>query len=83
MGCDPIDAAYSPSNEAVYVTDYCSNTISEINGTTDKVVGNVSVSGYPIGIAYDPANGDIYATTFSGNVPSSSSVIVIDLRPIL
>lgn len=78
VGCDPIDAAYSPSNEAVYVTNYCSDTISEINSTTNTVDGNVTVSGYPISVAYDPSNGDLYATVFFGDFPLTSAVQVID-----
>ena len=43
MGSSPVGLAYDSSNGNVYVSNYGSNNVSIINGTTNKVIGKISV----------------------------------------
>jgi len=63
--------AYDPSNGYIYVTDYGSDTVSVINGTS--VIATIPVGIEPVGVAYDPSNGYIYVANSISN-----SVSVID-----
>lgn len=45
-----------------------SNIVSVINGSTNKVVANVTVGDYPQALAFDSGNGDLYVTTLYGTV---------------
>jgi len=58
VGAGPEGIAYDPSNGYIYVANFCSGTVSVINGTT--VIANITVGAGPEGIAYDPSNGYIY-----------------------
>jgi len=69
----PGGIAYDPSNGYIYVTDSGSDTVSVINGTTNKVIAIIPVGKEPWGVAYDPSNGYIYVTDVD-----SSTVSVIN-----
>ena len=65
----PAGVAVDSLNGNIYVTDIGSNVVSVINGTTNKVIQNISVGSYPTGIAFDSLNGNIYvANLLSGFV---------------
>ena len=59
--------AYDPSNGYVYVTNWFSNNVYVINGTTNSVIKTVSVGSGPLGVAYDPSNGYVYVTNYCSN----------------
>ncbi len=60
---------YNPSNKFVYVSNHDSNTVSVINGNTNRVIAIVSVGSAPMGLAYDPSNQVVYVANFySSNV---------------
>ena len=63
----PNGAAYDTANGDTYVSNEgsclsCLN-LTVINGTTNRVVGQVPGSGGGPGVAYDSSNGDIYTCT--------------------
>ena len=58
VGSDPETATYDSQNGYVYVTNYLSNTVSMINGTT--VVGTAGVGAAPYSATFDGGNGFVY-----------------------
>jgi len=67
--------AYDPANKCVYVPTSATDSVSVINGTTNKVVANVTVGVNPVGVTFDPANKNVYVSNFG-----SSSVSVISSK---
>ena len=75
VGLKPWGVAYDPSNGYVYVTNSGSNSVLEINGTTNTVIGGTYLDFGPEGlegIAYDSSNGYAYITNWN-----SSGVLVM------
>ncbi len=72
-GLNPYGALFDPANGYIYITNFVSNSISVINGETNKVVSIIPVGSWPYGIAFDSSNGYIYVTQYL-----SSSVSVIN-----
>ncbi len=67
VGASPNGAAYDTENGDIYVSNEgsclsCIN-VTVINGTTNRVVGQVHGAGGGPGVAYDSSNGDIYTCT--------------------
>ena len=48
----------------MYVANGGSNSLTVLDGATDKVVGNVTVGTQPEGIAYDSSNGYLYVDLY-------------------
>ena len=62
VGMFPTMSIYDPVNGNIYVTNYYSGLVSIISGTTNKVIGNVTVlTAY--GVAYDQSNRNLYAVS--------------------
>jgi YVTN family beta-propeller protein len=59
----------------IYVTNHLSNTLSVIDGKTNKVSATIAIGKSPVGIAVNPVTNKIYATNIQ-----SSTVSVIDGR---
>ncbi len=77
VGAGPNGAAYDPANGKVFVSNEGSTipaNLTVINGTTNRVVGQVYPSGNGPGVAYASSNGDVYTCT-NGNQPGFSNVI--------
>ncbi|MGC8689816.1 MAG: hypothetical protein ACP5UG_07235, partial [Thermoplasmata archaeon] len=53
QGFYPDGAAFDSSNGYVYVTNCGSNSVSVINGATNKVIANIPVGSGPYGAAFD------------------------------
>src|SRR5205823_5275389 len=68
----PIGAAVNPKTNMVYVTNKKSDTISVINGTTDKVVDTIQQVGGPKSIAVNPNTNRIYVSI------TNNTIYVID-----
>ena len=51
----PIDLVQIPGKSIVYMTEYSSNSIVEINTSSMKIVGSYYAGVEPFGIAYDPS----------------------------
>jgi YVTN family beta-propeller protein len=66
--------AFDSANDEIYVTDYFLGAVSVINGTTNHVVGSISVNANnPARDVFDSASGIIYVVNYGSN---SVSVIV-------
>ncbi len=70
---DTTRIAYDSSNGCLYVTGTSSGVVSVINGSTNALVGNISVGAGAYGITFDPSNGYLYVGSTGGN-----TVTVID-----
>ena len=69
----PIGVGVNPVTKNVYVTNEFSNTVSVIDGTTDKVSDTIELGSFPYGIAVNPFNDRVYVTNRGSN-----TVTVID-----
>ncbi len=69
VGSGPIGVVFDSANGDIYVTNHSSNSVSVINGTTNRVVATIHLGSlsYPSGVAFDSANGDIYVTNYPFN----------------
>lgn len=82
-GIYPNWIAYDAASNTIYVTNKGSNNVLMISGSTNRVIGAISVTPYgaePVGIAYDPLNDNIYvADTWSDTAtnPGVNNVTVI------
>ena len=61
-GRGPINSIYVKGN--IYVTDFSSNSISVINGSTGHLVKQIYAGIEPYGLTYDNQTNDIYVTDF-------------------
>ena len=57
----------------IYVTNHASNSISVIDGKTNKVTGTITVGTSPVGVSANPVTNKVYVTNIQ-----SSTVSVID-----
>jgi YVTN family beta-propeller protein len=69
----PIGVAVNPSTNKIYVANEFSNTVSIIDGSTDKVDATIKVGKSPYGIGVNPLNNRIYVSN-----RDSDTVSVID-----
>jgi YVTN family beta-propeller protein len=69
----PIGVAVNPVTKNVYVTNEFSNTVSVIDGGTQRVTDTITVGSFPYGVAVNPFNDRIYVTNRGSN-----TVTVID-----
>jgi YVTN family beta-propeller protein len=80
VGSQPFGVAVDITARLVFVTNSGSGNVSVINGSTQKVVKNISVQEDPEGIAYDAINNTVYVAdnrTGSISVISVASLSVI------
>jgi YVTN family beta-propeller protein len=63
-GKGPVNSFYDKRNNNIYVTDFCSNSVSVINATSGTVIKNIYAGIEPWGIAYDNFTKDLYVTDF-------------------
>ena len=70
VGFGPKGVLFDPANGFVYVANYGSDTVSVIDGATDRLIANISVGSNPTSLAYDSSDGDIYVAN-SGSVNAS------------
>ncbi len=72
-GPRPVDIAFNPVNENLYVANLAGDTVSVIDTNTETVSATLAVGSGPLAIGINPTNGDIYV----GN-SSDDSVTVFD-----
>ena len=85
VGAFPYGAAYDSGNGDVYVSNYLSNDVSVISGTTNTVVATVPVGSSPLGVGYDDRNGDVYVANINSNnvsVISATTNTVVATVPV-
>ncbi len=63
----PIGVAVNPVTKNVYVTNEFSNTVSVIDGITEKVTDTIRAGSFPYGVAVNPFNDRIYVTNRGSN----------------
>ena len=73
MGTSPKNVAFDSSNGNLYVTNDYTGNVTVINGTTNAIIGWITVGSVPIGIAFDSSNGNLYVTN-----QQSNNVTIID-----
>lgn len=76
----PIDVAFNPVNNYIYVTfsNIEEDSIVAFNSTTNRSVGSIQVGVHPWGLAFDPVNNNMYVANFwSDSVVRISTVIYI------
>jgi YVTN family beta-propeller protein len=73
-GQTPRELAFNSDNGYIYVADAYSNTVSLIDGKTNKLLTSIPTGGSIVdGVAYDSINGNVYAVN-----AGSCTVSVID-----
>lgn len=79
IGFMPKYVAVDSSNGDIYVTDIlcvsddCNTAVGDvsvIDGSTNKLIANVTVGSEPWGLAFDSANGDVYVANLGSNTVS-------------
>jgi YVTN family beta-propeller protein len=80
VGSRPYGVALDKYANIVYVTNSHSDTISVINGNTDKIITNVDVGTFPYAVTLQPANNLVYVANYRSNTvsvidPTSNKVI--------
>ena len=91
VGAAPTLAGVNPVTNKIYVPNTCGNdpscqtangTVSVIDGTSNTVIGTISIGSAPHGAAVNPVTNKIYVPNFCGNDGSctthSGTVTVID-----
>jgi YVTN family beta-propeller protein len=70
VGKDPLDIAINPITNKVYVANYGDNTISVIDGDTNRMKKSITVGKNPIKIAVDPNTNKVYVANYGDNTIS-------------
>ena len=82
VGSSPFGVGVNPATNRIYISNFLSNTISVIDGTTDAVIATVPVGRGPFGVDVNPTTSRIYvansATVLDANGVPISTVSVID-----
>ncbi|MFM8600055.1 MAG: hypothetical protein ACKOB8_13785, partial [Mycobacterium sp.] len=72
VGNGPYGVAVNPAGTRVYVTNYVSDSVTEINTATNQVIGDpIPVGVDPIGVAVDPTGTNVYVTNSTSDTVSS------------
>ena len=77
VGSNPWRVAVNPTNGNVYVTNFDSNSISVIDGSSNTVTASIAVGVSPYDVAVNPNNGKVYVTNFNSGF-NSMALTVID-----
>lgn len=72
-GPRPVDVAFNPVNENLYVANLAGDSVTVIDTTTETVSATLSVGSGPLAVGINPVNGDIYVANSGDN-----SVTVFD-----
>ncbi len=70
IGNGPLDVAFNPTTNTAYVANAGDNTLSVIDGQTNRVVSNVNVGNFPNSISVNPSTNLIYITNIDDNTLS-------------
>jgi DNA-binding beta-propeller fold protein YncE len=79
VGVSPNGAAYDSANGEVFVSNEGATipaNLTVIDGTTNRVIGQVYHSGNGPGVTYDSSNGDVYTCT-NGDQANFSNVVSV------
>lgn len=84
-GKTPSALAYDAQNNNIYVANQGSNSVTVINGSTNRVIDTLNVGRGPTALAFDSVNGNMYvANAFSHNlsVINSTTENISDTIPV-
>ncbi|MCI4320578.1 MAG: PKD domain-containing protein [Thermoplasmata archaeon] len=70
VGTDPFGVAVDNATKQVWVTNFGSNNVTVIDGTTQAAVANIAVPSEPLGIAVNPSQGRVFVATNGTNATS-------------
>ena len=70
IGDGPIAVSVNPSTNIVYVANYDNNTVSVIDGKTNRVIANVTVGTSPNAVSVNPLTNIVYVTNYDDNTVS-------------
>ena len=73
VGVRPMDIAFNPVNDKLYVANLFDNTVSVIDTGSESVIATLNVGNDPLGVGINTSNGDIYVANSGSN-----SVTVFD-----
>jgi YVTN family beta-propeller protein len=74
---DPTGVGYNSATGNIYVGNQGTNYVSILSGSTNRVIGNVTVGQGPVTPVFDPNNGNVYVTNFNSNGSPGNTVSVI------
>ena len=63
IGNFPSSIAVNPNTNKIYITNMGSDTVSVINGYTDRAVANITVPSVPVSISVDPNSNRVFVTS--------------------
>ncbi|HEY9084027.1 MAG TPA: YncE family protein [Vicingaceae bacterium] len=69
-GTRPVDLAFNPVNNQLYVVNLFSNDVTVIDTETEDVSTTLAVGTAPLGVGIHPINGEIYVANSSDNTVS-------------
>ncbi len=76
VGQNPDSIIYDPDNGYLYVANYQSESISIIDGSTNKISPtSIYLGMHPIGMTYDPVTKDLLVTLYSGTGTNQVSAV--------
>jgi YVTN family beta-propeller protein len=70
VGDTPQGVAINPRTNTVYISNTRSNSISVIDGTSDKVVKTIDIDYSPFGMAFNPNTNKLYVANTEGGTVS-------------
>lgn len=73
-------AIYNPSTNHIDITNSASNSVSIIDGETNKVINTIAVGDSPRGITFDSNNGCAYVVNGGYSTPASVSIVDCDVK---
>ena len=65
VGVRPLDIAFNPVNNQLYVANLFTNDVTVIDTNTENVTTTLAVGADPLGIGVNPTNGDVYIANSS------------------
>jgi YVTN family beta-propeller protein len=81
-GSDPWDIAINPVTKRMYISNFLDNTVSVLDGGTDKLLTSIDSNGYPSTVSVNPATNRLYVANSGSNtvsVFSSSNQKIADI----
>ncbi len=82
VGPDPTGVGFDADNGIIYVGNQGSNYVSLIDGSSNQVIGTVTVGSGPVTPVYDPVHHNVYVTNFHSNEAPGNTVSVISTTPL-
>ncbi len=83
VGSEPHGVAFDPANGYVYIANFGSDTVSVLDGSSDKIVESVPVGLNPVALAVDSSNGDVYvangASAYASVIDGATNKVIANV----